>query len=140
MGQGPDSCWKYGTDLSCSSPSFLYTSSLKGYILWKKLYVKIWFLTRGGRGGMPVSDFSDEWGGDCANFWLWLTRWGGVVWNPPFLADVICEQPLIKATLKQICLASYSHSSYQTNKKRMYSWGCGKLSDWIWHFQIHLNN
>ena len=31
---------------------------------------------------MPISDFG-------------LTRGGGGVWTPPFLADIICEQPLI---------------------------------------------
>ena len=39
------------------------------------------FLTR-GRGGKPMSDF-------------WLTRGEGGVWIPPFLAHIICEQPLI---------------------------------------------
>ena len=39
------------------------------------------FSDKGGRGGKPISDF-------------WLTRGGGGVWTPPFLADIICEQPL----------------------------------------------
>ena len=39
------------------------------------------FSDKGGRGGKPISDF-------------WLTRGGGKVWTPPFLADIICEQPL----------------------------------------------
>ena len=34
-----------------------------------------------GRGGKPISVFS-------------LTGAGGGVWTPPFLADIICEQPL----------------------------------------------
>ena len=37
---------------------------------------------KGGRGGRPISDF-------------WLTRRRGGVWTPRFLADIICEQPLI---------------------------------------------
>ena len=37
------------------------------------------FPDKGGRGGKPISDF-------------WLTRGDGV-WTPPFLADIICEQP-----------------------------------------------
>ena len=40
------------------------------------------FSDEGGRGGKPISD-------------LRLTRGGGGVWTPPFLADIICEQPLI---------------------------------------------
>ena len=40
------------------------------------------FSDKGGRGGKPISDFR-------------LTRGGGEVWTPPFLADIICEQPLI---------------------------------------------
>ena len=41
------------------------------------------FSDKGGRGGKPISDF-------------WMTRGGGGVWTPPFLADIICEQPLTK--------------------------------------------
>ena len=44
---------------------------------------------KGGRGGKPISDF-------------WLTRGGGGVWTPPFLADIICEQPLTNI-IKIIC-------------------------------------
>ena len=40
------------------------------------------FSDKGGRGVKPISDF-------------WLTRGGGGVWTPPFLADIIYEQPLI---------------------------------------------
>ena len=40
------------------------------------------FSDKGGRGGRPISDF-------------WLTGGGRGVWTPPFLADIICEQPLI---------------------------------------------
>ena len=39
------------------------------------------FSDKRGRGGEPISDF-------------WLTRGGGGVWTPPFLADIICEQSL----------------------------------------------
>ena len=46
------------------------------------------FSDKGGRGGKPFSDF-------------WLTRGGGGVWTPPFLADIICEQPLIAPTPKE---------------------------------------
>ena len=45
--------------------------------------VNFWvFSDKGGRGGKPFSDF-------------WLTWGGGGVWTPPFLADIICEQPPI---------------------------------------------
>ena len=37
-----------------------------------------------GEGGKPISD-------------IWLTRGGGWVWTPPFLADIMCERPLIVA-------------------------------------------
>ena len=40
------------------------------------------FSDTGGRAGKPISDFG-------------LTRGEGGVWTPPFLADMICEQPLI---------------------------------------------
>ena len=40
------------------------------------------FSDKGGRGGKPISDF-------------WLTRGGGWVWTPLYLADIICEQPLM---------------------------------------------
>ena len=39
------------------------------------------FSDTGGMGGRSISDF-------------WLTRGGGGVWTPPFLDDIICEQPL----------------------------------------------
>ena len=52
---------------------------------------------RGGRGGSDFRFFSDKGGGGggkpISDFWL--TRGGGGVWNPPFLADIICEHPLI---------------------------------------------
>ena len=47
---------------------------------------------QGGRGGKPISDFADkgEGGKPICNFWLTTG-----VWTTPFLADIICEQPLI---------------------------------------------
>ena len=51
-----------------------------------------WLLWQGGRGRKPISDF-------------WLTRGGGGSGPPPpFLAEIICEQPLLqqrKSTLPQ---------------------------------------
>ena len=40
------------------------------------------FSDKGGVGGKPISDF-------------WLTRGGGGGLDPPCLADIICEQPLM---------------------------------------------
>ena len=31
--------------------------------------------------------------------WQWLTKGGGRVWTPPFLADIICEQPPIRSPI-----------------------------------------
>ena len=42
----------------------------------------LFFSDMGGRGGKPISNF-------------WLIRVGGGIWTPPpFLADILCEQPL----------------------------------------------
>ena len=71
----------------------MHTSSLKGYFLWKKLIHQnlisdkggggvsqfLIFSDNGGRGGGPISDFGWQ---------------GRGVWTPPFLVNVICEQPL----------------------------------------------
>ena len=43
------------------------------------------FLTRGGGGEGGARPFS----------FLWLTRGEGGGLGPPFLADIICEQPLL---------------------------------------------
>ena len=41
----------------------------------------LFFSYKGGRGGKPISDY-------------WLTRGGGGVLTPLFLADILCQQPL----------------------------------------------
>ena len=60
---------------------------------FKKSLVK--FVVQMGR--FPKADESWRRGeGGSANCWQKLTRGGGGVYEPPFLADVICEQPLIR--------------------------------------------
>ena len=61
----------------CKRPFTYYVSHRGGWGVSPFLI----FSDKGERGGKPISDF-------------WLTRGGGGVWTPPFLADVICEQPL----------------------------------------------
>ena len=50
---------------------------------------------KGGRGGWRNADNrwqrGEEGFGKC---WQWLRKGGGGVWISPFLADIICEQPL----------------------------------------------
>ena len=48
-----------------------------------------------GRGVSRFLIFSDKEGEGGGQFLTLADKWGGVVLTPPFLADVICEQPLI---------------------------------------------
>ena len=56
---------------------------------------KIGFLTRRAGGVSQFLIFSDKGGGGGKSISdFWLTRGGGGVQTTPFLADIICEQPL----------------------------------------------
>ena len=84
-----------------------WISRPRGSIQWTLEYKKIWFLTRGGRGVWPLSDYSNNGGeGRYANFWFWVKRGGGREGlQTPILAKIICEHPL--DTNRQSWIYSY---------------------------------
>ena len=42
---------------------------------------------------------------------FWLTSGGRGVWTPPFLADIICEQPLSRSSVSLITQISFVKKS-----------------------------
>ena len=95
----------------------MHTSSLKVYFLWNKCIHQNWISDKGGGGG-GVSWFLiyyDTGGGGVGQFLTLADKGGKGVWTPPFLADVICEQPL---TVSKICFMFWHFlavGSLQTN-------------------------
>ena len=88
----------------CLNPCFSFINYFKhvkinfrkvNFILKKRSAIKYDFW-QGGERGLAIFRFFwpgvDQ--GWYANFWLWIKRGGRGVCNPPFMADIICEQPL----------------------------------------------
>ena len=55
---------------------------------------------KGGRGVSHFLIFSDKGGGEVGHILILVNKWGKAGFRkPPFLADIICEQPLIVSSL-----------------------------------------
>ena len=76
---------------------YLINLNMTKYDFWQGGMANFWFFLTRGEGGTPISYF-------------WLTSGTGEVWTPPFLADIICEQPLM-VKLKGNCTRTWKNFS-----------------------------
>ena len=76
------------------------------------------------KGGVP----------SCWLIFLLIIGWQGGVWTPPFLADIVCEQPLRQFFVITFIISNYKHKELPLKHKSIKA-----RSKYLW-WQIILEN